>query len=397
MKILHTSDWHIGHMLYNWDRSDEHKLFFEKLKDTIKTEKPDALVICGDIFHNTAPSSSAQKMYIENMLRIHEAFPEMTTVIIAGNHDSGSRLETDRMLWSHFNVHVVGNISRDYNDGSADRHIIPVGNPAKGYIIAIPHCYPQNFPDMGDDLPREKRPAAFINSLLRRVSEINNEGLPVVMTAHATVVGSDPKKQNIIVGGIDSINISELGDGYDYLALGHIHFPQTIGGKARYSGSAIPVSFNEDYPHSLSIVEIESHGAAPAIRTIGLPLLRQVVTIPEGEAVPFEEALEELRKFPEDREAYIRLNVKVKQYGGADWAAKAEAATEGKKCRYCCINLSTGPIQEVTGNERQLSQEELMEKDPLDIAELHWLAEKGCEMDERLREKLEGIIRKTVG
>lgn len=395
MKILHTSDWHIGHMLYNWDRSDEHQAFFNKLEGIIISEKPDAMIVSGDIFHTSAPSAASHKLYIENMLRLHEAAPEMTIAVIAGNHDSSTRLETDRNLWEHFNLDVTGSISRDISAEALDRHIVTIGQPAKGYIIAIPHCYPQNFPDMGMGLPREERPAGFINALLSRVSEINKDNLPVIMTAHATVMGSDPKKQDIIVGGLDSIDISELGDGYDYLALGHIHFPQNIGEKARYSGSPIPISFNEDYPHSVTIIDTGLHGEEINLKTIGIPVMRPVITLPEGDPVPFEDALRLLQEFPADKEGYIRLNVRVSQYGGADWAAKAMAATEGRKCRYCYIHLSCDPATSGQRERLQFSQEELKEMSPIDVARIHWREEKGCEMDEELEARLTDLINKT--
>ena len=166
MKLIHTSDWHLGHQLYNWDRTDEHQLFFDELLKVIEIEHPDALVVSGDVYHTIAPSTSTQKLYIDNMLRIHAAAPDMTIVITAGNHDSSAKLEVDKNIWKHFNLHVVGAVAR--NEG-LDKHIIPVGNPAKGYILAVPHCYPQNFPDLGEDLPREKRPAAFYKALIEQV------------------------------------------------------------------------------------------------------------------------------------------------------------------------------------------------------------------------------------
>lgn len=395
MKIIHTSDWHIGHLLYNWDRTDEHQRFFDSLLDVIKNESPDALVISGDVFHTAAPSSAARRLYIDNMLRLHQARPEMEVVVTAGNHDSSALIDVDSTLWKHFNLHALGAVSRSCDEDSLDRHIIKVGNPVKGYVIAVPHCYPQNFPALEDDMPREKRQAAFFKALLDRVSSINQDGLPVVLTVHATVLGSNPRKQDIIVGGLDSINLSQLGDGYDYLALGHIHFPQNIGTKARYAGSPLPVSFNEDYPHSITVTEIEKHGYVPRIRTIEIPVLRTVVTLPD-EPVDFEDALRLLEEFPDEAEAYIRLNVKVKQYGGADWSSRASAATEGKKCRYCCIQLQSEASNVNESGISRFSQEEMREMSPLDVAMTFWREQMGEEMDEALVDKLTSIITKQI-
>lgn len=389
MKIIHTSDWHIGHILYNWDRSEEHQSFFDWLTGLVREEMPDALLISGDIYHTAAPSASAERLLIENMLRIHKACPEMTIVMTAGNHDSSARLETDKELWKHFNTFIRGSVTRELD--LMDSHIIEVGSPAKGYVLAVPHCYPQNFPELEEGIPREDRPAAFFRTMLDRIAQINKDNLPVAVMAHSTFTGSDPKKQDIIVGGLDSMNAEDLGDGYDYLALGHIHYPQNISDRARYSGSPLPVSFNEDYSHSVSIIETGSRRDDINIRVCEVPVLRPVITLPE-EAVPFEEALKFLEDFPEDKEGYIRLNVKVDKYGGADWSARAEEAAKGKKCRYCCMLLQSEDSGTDSGNAMQLSREEMKEMNPLDIARLYWKEINGNDMTGELEEKLIGVI-----
>jgi exonuclease SbcD len=153
------------------------------------------------------------------------------------------------------------------------------------------------------------------------------------------------------------------------------------------------VSFNEDYTHSVTIVELEEHGSSPVLRTWMMPTLRPVITIPEKEPAEFEDALRLLEEFPDDKEAYIRLNVKVKQYGGADWAARAAAATETKKCRYCCIQLQSDREDDADQAFIQFSQEEMKALDPIEIAKLHWRQTNGCDMDAELQEKILSVIR----
>ena len=388
MKILHTSDWHIGQVFYNYDRSDEHRHFFEWLAGIVREHTPDVMVVCGDIFHTAAPSISAQKLYIESLVKIHEAAPEMTVVVTAGNHDSGSRIEVDRLLWENFNVRTIGNVER--MEENLSRHIVPIGDPVVGYVVAIPHCYPLNFPVFGNDMPREDRQVAFFRKILEKIKDTNTGGLPVVLTAHSTVIGSNPGKQELTVGGIDSIDIGKIGDGFDYMALGHIHFPQDIGNNARYCGSAIPVSFNENYDHSVTLVEIESAGGPVRKTVIKAPQKREMVTMPSA-AVEFDEALAMLEAFPNERDSYIRLNVKTKQYGGADWAERAIAATENKKCRYCCLLMENEHGQD-HNQRRGFSQEEFRKVSPMDIAMLYWQENRQGEMDQELAELMELAI-----
>ena len=137
-----------GHTLYNYDRSREQQAFLEQLARIVAEERPDAMVVSGDIYHYSTPSAATQKMYTDGMLRIHRACPEMTIVVTAGNHDSSSKLEIDSNLWNHFGVKVVGNIERTREEVNLEKHIVSVededGN-LKGYIVAVPHVYPQNW------------------------------------------------------------------------------------------------------------------------------------------------------------------------------------------------------------------------------------------------------------
>ena len=91
MKILHTSDWHLGHTLYNYDRTAEQQAFLRQLTRIVTEEQPDAMVVSGDIYHYSSPAAATQKMYTDAMLNIHQACPGMAIVVTAGNHDSSSK------------------------------------------------------------------------------------------------------------------------------------------------------------------------------------------------------------------------------------------------------------------------------------------------------------------
>ena len=126
-KFIHTSDWHLGQNFYGYDRSEEHRDFLRQLAEIVHTHQPDALLVSGDIFNIAAPSNAAVNLYVEGMLDIHDACPEMAIIVIAGNHDSASRLDCDKLLWERNGINVLGSLARD-NEGCADldRHLIPV-------------------------------------------------------------------------------------------------------------------------------------------------------------------------------------------------------------------------------------------------------------------------------
>lgn len=398
MKILHTSDWHLGHTLYNYDRSQEQQAFLEQLSRIVAEEKPDAMVVSGDIYHYSTPSATTQKMYTDGMLEIHRACPEMAIVVTAGNHDSSSKLEIDSNLWNHFGVKVVGNIERNQEEVNLGKHIVEVRDKEgelKGYIIAVPHVYPQNFPMLDTETPREERQARFFQTLQDEVEKINTDELPVVLMAHLSIEGSDRTGHDETAGGIEYVPISSMGEGYDYLALGHIHCPQDIKGNgrhARYCGTPLPVNFDETYPHSVSIIEVRRH-EAPQIRTVEIENPMPLVTLPK-EAVTFEEAIKLLEEYPDDKPAYIRLNVLIKDYLAPDCNERASGAVKGKKCKYCYIK-SNREKQASDDRARHISIQEMQEMSPLEIAKLYYQEAEGEEMDEELCALMDAAVQKV--
>ena len=233
MKLLHTSDWHLGHTLYNYDRTEEQRSMLEQMVGIVEEQKPDVFLLCGDVYHTSQPSAAVQTMLTDGMVSIHNAHPQMKIVMTAGNHDSGSKHEIFRTPWRALGVYAIGQLEKE----NMDEHIIEV--TGMGYVIAVPYANERNIPD------------GFFQQLLDRVAERNTEGLPVVLTAHTTVKGCDFKGHDFAseytVGGIDSLELEQMGEGYDYLALGHIHHEQFVhSGKhnVRYSGTPLAVSFD---------------------------------------------------------------------------------------------------------------------------------------------------------
>lgn len=393
MKIMHTGDWHIGHSLYKSDRSEEQAAFLKQIAAIVEEEKPDVMVVCGDIFHTVAPSIQAQQLYIDAMIEIHRRHPSMAIVVTSGNHDSASRLEVTAPLWGAFGIDVVGTM-----DADLEKHIIEVSDAdgvAKGYVIAVPYAYAGNIPQVAEG---EDRLSEFCKALQERVAQRNVDNLPVVMTGHYAVTGCDIKGHDDVVGGIDYYELSRLGDGYDYLALGHIHRPQTLigsHGKARYSGSPIPVHFDEQYPHSVTIVTIESRNAQPEIREVEIENPKPLLTIP-AEPRPFEEALEELVHLNVAESAYIRLNVLLCDgYLPVDSMQRVEAAIADKPLQFCLIQSSREAAQQ-SAQELKLSAGELREASPIDIARRYYLEKQGVEMDDELLGLMSQVVNKLL-
>ena len=381
-KFIHTSDWHLGQNFYGYDRSEEHRDFLWQLAEIVHTHQPDALLVSGDIFNIAAPSNAAVNLYVEGMLDIHDACPEMAIIVIAGNHDSASRLDCDKLLWERNGINVLGSLARD-NEGCADlvRHLIPVKD--KGIIAAVPFAYPSSFPPVDNDTERANRQQRYFQGLLDRAQDINQNQLPIVLMAHLAVNNSDftGHDRNMTM---ECVELDTLGTGYDYLALGHIHRPQQLSERARYCGTPVPVSFDEQCEHSVSIVEIDNHEAAPRIITQRIKNLNPLHTLPADAPVSFEEALELLQQFDADERAYIRLNVQVDRFLPAGALERAALAVKDKQCRFCDIKRTVT----ATGSRgaTQMTLEEFNQMTPIEVAQRYFMDKNKAAMSEAQQE-----------
>lgn len=379
MKILHTSDWHLGHSLYNHDRKEEQEDMLRQMVEIVKEHKPDLFLLAGDVYHTSQPSAAVLKQFVDALTLILNANPEMTIVATAGNHDSGTRHEIYSTPWKAQNVYTIGNLSRD----NITDHIISI--PGKGYVLAIPYTYERNIPD------------GFFQQLLDTVAEMNSENLPVIMTAHTTVNGCDfaghDYTSESTIGGIDAIDIKQMGEGYDYLALGHIHHAQFVHtGKhnVRYSGTPIAVSFDENYPHTVSLVEIGSHGERPNVKEIDIHNIHPLVTLPTEGFTSWDDAKKLFANFPDDIPAYIRLNVEVEDMLPPNANDEARAIANGKKCKFCIINAKRKEREK--SDAKILSVQEFQAESPLDIA-MRYANDKGYTFDDDIKELFNEVIK----
>ena len=381
MKILHTSDWHLGHTLYGYDRGKEQRAMLLQMEEIVRKEQPDAFLLSGDVYHTAQPSSAVQTLFAESMMRLHEACPGMVIVVTAGNHDSGTRHEVFRAPWRGYQVFTLGTLDKE----NPENHVVELSG--KGYIIAIPYANERNLPE------------GFFAQMTDWVGERNAAGLPVVLMAHLTLKGCDYVGHDAIadriVGGIDAYDVKGMGEGYDYLALGHIHhgqFVHTGRHNARYSGSPLAVSFDERYAHSVSMVEIGAHGEQPKVRTIEIRNPRPLVTLPTEGAATWEEAKRLLADFPSDLSAYIRLNVRQEDFPPVEANEEATRLTEGKRCRFCCINYVRPEEKQLVA--KKLTVQELQEAAPIDIAR-QFVEESGLEFDGEMEEIFKEVLRLT--
>ena len=276
MKILATSDWHLGNLFHGNDRLPEHKHFLQWLLVQIAEQKPDALLVAGDIFDNGNPSAAAQTVYYEFLADATHLCPNMQIIITAGNHDSANRLEAPRPLLARYHVEIRGNVRKIWQQGESENNdktgghwlysfddlIIPVSNEEGEEVIILA------VPFLRSDVVQNASYSQGVNDFLRELTAEARKKYPdrkCIMMAHMYAKGSDIAKQDasekIIIGGQEEVDLEGWNDHPDYMTCGHIHKRQHIWNTnwARYTGSILPMSFAEkDYMHGIDLITISS-------------------------------------------------------------------------------------------------------------------------------------------
>ena len=314
MRFLHTADLHLGQVMYqNYGREEEHQHFFEQLDHWCNEYHPDALLVSGDIFDIQQPSAATKQAFNDYFVQLHSRYPDIRIVITAGNHDSASRIQADNVVWQLGNVTLIGRPPASdctaQPDGWQEEYLVRL--KGIGYIIALPYM-----------VGAKKE---TIQALLDYVKNENKEGLPIVMMGHTAVSGMDFTGHNFDIGHLQALDPADLGSGYDYLALGHIHRPQTIGhlndehertshypaGIIRYSGSALHVSCDEKYPHSVSLVDIDRHGGEVQLTRLRIDELWHFYELPPDYAAQsHDDAIEAVKSFAQEGgQGYIRFKM----------------------------------------------------------------------------------------
>jgi exonuclease SbcD len=266
IRLLHTADWHLGATLQGWSREAEHRAALNQLVAIAKERAVDAIIVAGDVFDSLNPSADAQRLLYDTLRDLRAACPHARIALVAGNHDPASRLEAPRALFELADVISIGAFAHSDGVFDAVQHLAPIRD-AQGrvgaYLLALPYPRTADLPVGCDGAVGAVREAyrEAVESARREI------GLaPLIVTGHLHVAGgleSEGAERRILVGGEHAVPPDIFSADIAYVALGHLHRPQSVGRDTiRYSGSLIPMSKTEiDYAHGVSIVEIDDAGA----------------------------------------------------------------------------------------------------------------------------------------
>jgi exonuclease SbcD len=257
LKVLHTSDWHLGRTLYGKRRYAEHEQFLDWLIDALHEHEIDLLVIAGDIFDTSTPSNRAQELYYKFLSRI-PATGCRHVVIIAGNHDSPSLLDAPGRLLDALNIHVVGSVCEHQRD---EVIVLKQHETIEALVCAVPFLRDRDIrtASPGEDL--ESRQEKLLQGIQEHYETVISAAkqiqddcpayVPIIATGHLFAAGGRTAEKDgvreLYVGSLAHVSADLFPSSIDYLALGHLHVSQSVGGKDnfRYSGSPIPMGFGE--------------------------------------------------------------------------------------------------------------------------------------------------------
>jgi exonuclease SbcD len=290
MRVLHTSDWHIGRTLYGRERYGEFEAFLDWLAILVEEENIDVLLVAGDVFDNSTPGNHAQELYYRFLCRM-AASSNRHVVVTAGNHDSPSFLNAPRELLKCLNVHVVG-CAADPPD-----ELIVIRGPDREplmIVCAIPYLRDREIrtAEAGESVEeKERKIIEGIRAHYRRVCEaaeqkraLLKKSVPIVAMGHLFAAGGRTVEgdgvRELYIGSLAQVRTDVFPKCIDYLALGHLHIPQIVGGSdfIRYSGSPLPIGFGEA-EQDKCVVRVEFSGHSPQVTNIPVPRFQELKTL----------------------------------------------------------------------------------------------------------------------
>lgn len=310
MKILHTSDWHIGSTLYGRKRYDESEQFLHWLVETIENHSVEALLVAGDIFDTSTPSNTAQELYYRFLNEVSRTTCRHV-IVTGGNHDSPSFLDAPKALLKAFNVYVVGSAAEREEDEVLvlkDAH-----NNPEVIVCAVPFLRDRDVRQSSEGESYRDKENRLVEGIISHYQKVYEEAckernelgksLPIIGMGHLFIAGSSIYKRSGETNGERDLYVGSLGQvpadrlpSFDYFALGHLHIPQKVAGSEtiRYSGSPMAMNFDEIHQQK-SVVIVDIHDQNVDIQTVQVPAFRHFEQI-KGDWVSIEANLKRLKE-----------------------------------------------------------------------------------------------------
>jgi len=395
VRLFHTADWHLGHHLHGVSRQLEHQQFLNWLLDELQDKQADALIVAGDIFDSANPSSAAQSQLYDFLVKTKTRLPNLDIVLVGGNHDSASRLDAPSPILNALGVTVIGGLSRgDQGNIDWERLLVPLTNAAgeiKAWCGAMPFLRNADLPAAAkdgvsitsdaeqsgeqDNDPLISGMKALYAELFEQLQQKAGNGESLILTGHCYMVNgavSELSERKILGGNQHALPVELFPDNIAYVALGHLHLAQRVGTNEhiRYSGSPIPLSFDEsDYPHQVVQVEVKA-GQPTETVAVKIPRSVQLLRIPNGkDFAVLPEVVEHLQTLtlddlPIEQQPMLELRIRLEK---PEPGLRQQIEDVIAKLPVRLLKISTA----YSGSEKSLAdlkiEERLEELQPLDV------------------------------
>ena len=364
MKLLHTSDWHLGQSFMGQSRLEEHYAFLEWLLTTIKEHKVDVLIVAGDIFDTATPPNYALELYYNFLTKLSLVCPHI--IIIAGNHDSIATLKAPKQLLASLHIDVIVTGDEEENE------VVPMYNDKQeleAIVCGVPFLRDYVVRKSVDAQTLTEKELALTQGVQNHYKEVYEEALklkgdaqvPIIATGHFTTLGTttSDSERDIYIGTTLNIESGFLQSMFDYVALGHLHVNQKVGSECvRYSGSPIPLSFSE--ANNIKKVNIVSFERLTCkVQELEIPLYRKLIVL-RGKTQEILQQLETLQ----DKRVWVEVHLRDTNPFYANDIIRSKAKELG-------ITLLAVKIQkdEVALNKEDVKVLSLDELSPLELFE----------------------------
>ena len=273
-RILHTADWHLGKQLMDQERHADHQHFLEHFLNAVQEHAVDAVIISGDIFDGVNPPAKSEELYYTTLAVLHSL--GIAAVIVSGNHDSPTMLRSASTIIGKLGHHIITDVPTGENGPAPHIVLLPNSETPRIAIAAVPYMREGDLRkvELDEDINviRERVRSGWRDLYTAAADAANSlaPNIPAIATGHLTVTGGETNKdteREIRIGGVGDVDLTAFPERFGYVALGHLHRPQSFpkgaenGGHIRYSGSPIALGFSEgSHMKSFSIIDVESSG-----------------------------------------------------------------------------------------------------------------------------------------
>lgn len=364
MRLIHTSDWHLGQNFYSKSRAAEHQAFLDWLLETAQAQQADAIIVAGDIFDTGSPPSYARELYNRFVVQLQKTGCHL--VVLAGNHDSVATLNESREILAFLNTTVVASA------GHGPQILYCRNGEAGAVLCPIPFLRPRDIITSQAGLSGSEKQRHLLDAITDYYRQQydaacalrGDRALPVVATGHLTTLGASKSDavRDIYIGTLDAFPAQNFPPA-DYIALGHIHRPQRVGNTEhiRYCGSPIPLSFDETGRDKIVNLVVFADGKLAEITPLTVPVTQPLAVL-KGDLAAISEQLEAFRDGQHEQPVWLDIEITTDDYLN-DMQRKIQALTADLPVEVLLVRRSREQRARVMASARRETLSELKVED----------------------------------